>query len=101
MADTYPIKYKFTRCIDNGSSTTYTNDFTTYSLLKAKAVDGCTFVENDGDNNFCEYNNGSQHVAFNIEKVSSSDDQKVIDGEITTPIGDVKSVRDMSSSELF
>lgn len=90
MTDTYPIKYTFTRCIDNGSSTTYTNDFTTYSLLKAKAVDGCTFVENDGDNNFCEYNNGSQHVAFNIEKVSSSDDQKVIDGELTGITSDGK-----------
>lgn len=90
MADTYPIKYTFTRCVDNGSSTTYTNDFTTYSLLKAKAVDGCTFVENDGDNNFCEYNNGSQHVAFNIEKVSSSDDQKVIDGELTGITSDGK-----------
>ena len=90
MADTYPIKYTFTRCVDNGSSTTYTNDFTTYSLLKAKAVDGCTFVENDGDNNFCEYNNGSQHVAFNIEKVSSSDNQKVIDGELTGITSDGK-----------
>lgn len=90
MAETYPIKYTFTRCVDNGSSTTYTNDFTTYSLLKAKAVDGCTFVENDGANNFCEYNNGSQKVAFNIDKVSSSDDQKVIDGELTGITSDGK-----------
>lgn len=90
MAYTYPIKYTFTRCVDNGSSKTYTNDFTTYSILKAKAVDGCTFVENDGDNNFCEYNNGLQHVAFNIEKVSSSDDQKVIDGELTGITSDGK-----------
>lgn len=90
MAETFPIKYTFTRCVDNGSSTTYTNDFTTYSLLKAKAVDGCTFVENDGDNNFCEYNNGSQHVPFNITKVSPSDDQKVIDGDLTGITSDGK-----------
>lgn len=90
MAETYPIKYTFTRCVDNGSSTTYVNDFTTYSLLKAKAVNGCTFVENDGANNFCDYNNGAQHVEFNITKVSSSDDQKVIDGELTGITSDGK-----------
>lgn len=90
MAETFPIKYTFTRCVDNGSSTTYTNDFTTYSLLKAKAVNGCTFVENDGDNNFCEYNNGAQHVPFNITKVSSSDNQKVIDGDLTGITSDGK-----------
>lgn len=90
MAETFPIKYTFSRCVDNGSSTTYTNDFTTYSLLKAKAVDGCTFVENDGANNFCDYNNGAYHVEFNIEKVSSSDDQKVIDGDLTGITSDGK-----------
>lgn len=90
MAETFPIKYTFTRCVDNDSSTTYTNDFTSYSLLKAKAVDGCTFVENDGDNNFCEYNNGAQHVPFNITKVSPSDDQKVIDGDLTGITSDGK-----------
>lgn len=89
MAETFPIKYTFTRCVDNGSSTTYTNDFTTYSLLKAKAVDGCTFVENDGANNFCEYN-GATHVEFNIKKVSSSDNQKVIDGDLTGITSDGK-----------
>ena len=36
-----------------------------------------------------------------VENPSSIDIDPVIDGEITTPIGDVKSVRDMSSSELF
>lgn len=90
MAETFPIKYTFTRCVDNGSSATYTNDFVTYSLLKAKAVDGCTFVENDGDNNFCEYNNGSEHVPFNIKKVSPSEDQKVIDGDLTGITSDGK-----------
>lgn len=90
MAETFPINYTFTRCVDNGSSTAYTNDFVTYSLLKAKAVDGCNFVENDGDNNFCEYNNGSQQVPFNITKVSPSDNKKVIDGELTGITSDGK-----------
>lgn len=36
-----------------------------------------------------------------VQNPSSIDIDPVIDGEITTPIGDVKSVRDMSSSELF
>lgn len=36
-----------------------------------------------------------------VQNPGSIDIDPVIDGEITTPIGDVKSVRDMSSSELF
>lgn len=36
-----------------------------------------------------------------VQNPESIDIDPVIDGEITTPIGDVKSVRDMSSSELF
>lgn len=36
-----------------------------------------------------------------VQNPSSIDIDPVIDREITTPIGDVKSVRDMSSSELF
>lgn len=81
MASTYNLTYSFTRCTDNGSSDTYTNDFVTYSILKAKAVDGCYFVENDGSNNFFIYN-GKRKYPLNFEKVSSADDQKVIDGEL-------------------
>ncbi len=36
-----------------------------------------------------------------VQNIDAIDIDPVIDGEITTPIGDVKSVRDMSSSELF
>lgn len=89
MASTYNITYTFTRCTDNGSSDTYTNDFVTYSVLKAKAVDGCYFVENDGSNNFFIYN-GNQNFPLNFEKVSSADDQKVIDGELTGITSDGK-----------
>lgn len=89
MASTYNITYTFTRCTNNGSSDTYTNDFVTYSVLKAKAVDGCYFVENDGSNNFFIYN-GNQNFPLNFEKVSSADDQKVIDGELTGITSDGK-----------
>lgn len=89
MASTYNLTYTFTRCTNNGSSDTYTNDFVTYSILKAKAVDGCYFVENDGSNNFFIYN-GNQNFPLNFEKVSSADDQKVIDGELTGITSDGK-----------
>ena len=89
MASTYNITYTFTRCTNNGSSDTYTNDYTTYSVLKAKAVDGCYFVENDGSNNFFIYN-GNKIFPLNFEKVSSADDQKVIDGELTGITSDGK-----------
>lgn len=89
MASTYNLTYTFTRCNDNGSSDTYTNDFITYSILKAKAVDGCYFVENDGSNNFFIYN-GNKIFPLNFEKVSSADDQKVIDGELTGITSDGK-----------
>jgi hypothetical protein len=89
MASTYNLTYNFTRCTNNGSSDTYTNDFVTYSILKAKAVDGCYFVENDGEHNFFIYN-GNQKFALNVEKVSSADDQKVIDGELTGITSDGK-----------
>ena len=89
MASTYNLTYSFTRCNNNGSSDTYTNDFVTYSVLKAKAVDGCYFVENDGANNFFIYN-GNQTFALDFTKVSSADDQKVIDGELTGITSDGK-----------
>lgn len=89
MASTYPIHYEFTRCTDNGSSDTYTNDFVTYSMFKAKAVDGCYFQENDGANCYFMYN-GSTRFDLNFSKVSPSDDQKVINGELTGITSDGK-----------
>lgn len=89
MASTYNLTYTFKRCTNNGSSDTYTNDFVTYTVLKAKAVDGCYFVENDGENNFFIYN-GNKIFALNFEKVSSADDQKVIDGELAGITSDGK-----------
>ena len=87
---TYSIHYTFTRCTDNGSSDTYTNDFETWSMLKAKAVDGCYFVEHDSTNNFGLGNNGTFNVPFDLTKVASSDNQKVIDGEMNGITSDGK-----------
>ena len=89
MASTYQINYTFNRCNNNGSSDTYTNDFVTYSMFKAKAVDGCFFRENDGDNCFFTYNGGTR-FDLNFTKVSPSDDQKVINGELTGITSDGK-----------
>lgn len=87
---TYPLHFTFTRCTDNGSSDTYTNDFETWSQLKAKAVDGCYFVEHDSTNNFGLGNSGKFNVPFDLTKVASSDDQKVIDGEMNGITSDGK-----------
>lgn len=89
MASTYPIHYDFTRCTDNGSSNTYTNDFVTFSMFKAKAVDGCFFQENDGGNCYFTYNGGAR-FDLNFTKCSPSDDQKVINGELTGITSDGK-----------
>lgn len=89
MASTYPIHYDFTRCTNNGSSNTYTNDFVTFSMFKAKAVDGCFFQENDGGNCYFTYNGGTR-FDLNFTKVSPSDDQKVINGELTGITSDGK-----------
>lgn len=89
MASTYPLHYEFTRCNNNGSSNTYTNDFATYAIIKAKAVDGCYFKENDGDNCYFTYNGGNIYE-FNFSKVSPSDDQKVINGELAGITSDGK-----------
>ena len=89
MASTYPIHYEFTRCTDNGSSDNYTNDFVTYSMFKAKAVEGCYFQENDGANCYFMYN-GSTRYDLDFSKVSPSDDQRVINGELTGITSDGK-----------
>jgi hypothetical protein len=89
MASTYPIHYDFIRCTNNGSSNTYTNDFVTFSMFKAKAVDGCFFQENDGGNCYFTYN-GGKRFDLKLTKVSPSDDQKVINGELTGITSDGK-----------
>lgn len=81
---TYNINLDLVRCTDNNSSKTYTNNNETWAIFAAKAVDGCEFKENDGDNFYITrmFNGSTKKTPFNVTKVSSSNDQKVINGEI-------------------
>ena len=81
---TYNINFDLVRCTDNNSSKTYTNNNETWAIFAAKAVDGCEFKENDGDNFYITrmFNGSTKKTPFNVTKVSSSNDQKVINGEI-------------------
>lgn len=82
MAATYDINYKFERCTDKGSDKTFYNDGATWCHIKAEAVNGCTFVENDAA---CKmemfYNDRWLSVYMNLTKVSPEEDQLVINGE--------------------
>lgn len=81
---TYNINLNLVRCTDNNSSKTYTNNNETWAIFAAKAVDGCEFKENDGDNFYITrmFNGSTKKTPFNVTKVSSSNDQQVINGEI-------------------
>ena len=81
---TYNINLDLVRCTDNNSSKTYTNNNETWAIFAAKAVDGCKFKENDGDNFYITrmFNGSTKKTPFNVTKVSSSNDQQVINGEI-------------------
>lgn len=79
---TYPIKLDLNRCTDNNSSKTYTNDASTYAVFAAKAVDGCKFKENDGENFYISrlFNGTIKKTPFNVIKVSVGDNNAVING---------------------
>lgn len=79
----YTIKLELFQCTDNNSSTTYPNDASEHVIFAAKAVDGCTFKENDGENFYISrlFNGSTKVTNFNVTKVSASEDQKVINGE--------------------
>lgn len=82
MASTYNINYNFERCTDVGSDKTYYNDGSTWCHIKAEAVNGCTFVENDSA---CKiemyYNDRWMSIYFNLSKVPPEEDQLVRNGE--------------------
>lgn len=80
----FPIKLDLVRCTDNNSSNEYVKNNETWAIFAAKAVDGCEFKENDGDNFYITrmVSGSPKKTPFNVTKVSSSDDQKVINGEI-------------------
>lgn len=82
MASTYKINYTFERCTDKGSDKTFYNDGQKLCHIKAEAVNGCTFVENDAA---CKielfYNDRWDTVYMNLTKVSPEEDQLIINGE--------------------
>ena len=79
---TYPIILDLDNCTDNNSSKTYTNDAETYAVFAAKAVDGCEFKENDGENFYISrlFDGSMKKTTFDVTKVSPDLNQKVIDG---------------------
>ena len=82
MAATYNINYSFERCTDVGSDKTFYNDGATWCHVKAEAVNGCTFVEDDAA---CKiemyYNDRWVTIYMNLKKVTPDEDQLVINGE--------------------
>lgn len=82
MAATYNINYSFERCTDVGSDKTFINDGSTWCHIKAEAVNGCTFVENDSA---CKidmyYNDRWMSIYFNLSKVTPEEDELVRNGE--------------------
>lgn len=77
----YPIKLDLVNCTDNFSCKTYKNDETSYAVFAAKAVDGCEFKENDGENFYISrlFDGKIKKTPFNVTKVSQSENQRVID----------------------
>lgn len=80
----YKINYHLTNCNTTAaSSENYDTDGNIIHFC-GKAVDGCYFFPNDGDYNYISrLSGGSTKITkFNISRVSASDDNKVINGDI-------------------
>lgn len=80
----YKINYHLTNCTTTEvSSTNYDTDGNIIHFC-GKAVDGCYFLPQDGENNYISrMKSGSLTVTkFNLSKVSDSDNSKVINGAI-------------------
>lgn len=80
----YKINYHLTNCTTTEvSSTNYDTDGNIINFC-GKAVDGCYFLPQDGENNYISrMKSGSSSVTkFNLSKVSASENSKVINGSI-------------------
>jgi hypothetical protein len=80
----YKINYHLTNCTTTAvSSTNYDTDGN-YIYFCGKAVDGCYFLPQDGENNYISrMKSGSIAITkINLSRVSASDDAKVISGSI-------------------
>ena len=80
----YKINYHLTNCSTTAaSSENYDTDGNVIHFC-GKAVDGCYFLPNDGDYNYISrLSGGSTKITkFNLSRVSASDNNKVINGDI-------------------
>lgn len=79
---TYNINYNFERCTDSGSDKTFVNDGATWCHVKAEAVNGCLFKEEDPA---CKidifYEDRWMTIYMNLKKVSPDEDQLILNGE--------------------
>lgn len=75
----YKINYQLTNCTTTSvSSVNYDNEGSIINFC-GKAVDGCNFLQNDGENNYISrMKSGSLTVTkFNLSRVSASEDEQV------------------------
>lgn len=81
---TFNIEYICTNCEKTEkASNTDTNNSATQGIYAAKAVDGCYFLENDGENCYMETmgtNGELRKFKIGLQKVSSIYDSEVING---------------------
>lgn len=80
----YKINYHLTNCnLTAVSSENYDTDGNIIHF-SGKAVDGCSFLPNDGDYNYISrlFSGTTRVTKFNLSRVSASDDPKVISGDI-------------------
>lgn len=88
----YNVILKLTNCTNNNSSTVYDNSGRITTKFAAKANDGWLFKENDGENFYISriFAGNTLVSKWDVQKVSASDDQQVINGEITGITSDGK-----------
>lgn len=80
----YKINYHLTNCNTTAASSENYDTDGNIIYFCGKAVDGCYFLPNDGDDNYISrLSGGSVKITnFNLSRVSASDDSKVISGSI-------------------
>lgn len=80
----YKINYHLTNCSTTAASSENYDTGGNIIHFCGKAVDGCYFLPNDGDYNYISRLSGSSTklTKFNLSRVSASDDNKVIKGDI-------------------
>ena len=80
----YKINYHLTNCNTTTLSSVNYNTDGDIAYFAAKAADGCYFLPSDGDYNYISRLSGgiTKVTHFNLQKVSASDNDKVISGAL-------------------